>query len=1382
MRIIHPILCGTIALVLSLSLGTQAQSLSTTLQENNSVMIQTFDQLDGLPVVSLSDITLGADGYLYIASYAGVSRFNGTSFDLISSEKYPDMISNRIQSLFASPDSSIWMISEEGLLSRWYKGHFEMLERLNTFPDSLSMFKISERGSVWLSGIHKTFVYKKDTGFIPLEYKSSKTIIDFIPVSDTEAWYLYSDGLYYYASGEITRNYPISELPYSTLKGGQNSLVLLPGGRLMIMGIKKVVVINPSTFQKTVHTYDKDSQALPTVINPIDSTHVLLTTFGGFFELDFDKPLISTIPQTKGLYAGSATYPPSWKGKRLFISFKQVQYNGEIIYDTRSGNRIVNAAEDREGNLWLTTAGNGLIRISVSPFSTLNKASGLPGENIYSTIEDTAGNIWLAAFDAGILRITENTYDFWGGDSFDFFNELGRSLFQSKTGSIYAGMWASGLEDFTDGVWSDFLIITESGEAIYPTTESYYENSRNDLWLGTRDGLFKRNNGDSVFRKISASDDTELPVVQVMTEGEDAKIWMGTASGLYLMKEGAVYKMEIDSSLTTSVSIRDILVKEEYVWIATQEMGLIRARISPEGQLTNPAFLTKRDGLADIGVHRILEDHYGYFWLTTNQGINRVKETALNTYLDKSTTSLWIETFIEKDGLPIRETNGGTQSSGLLASDGTMWIPTQRGVILFNPGNFLDRNPFKTTQISVSSVQTESNSYPLYDEHELVLTKGERSVILNFDLLHYTNPENLSIEYRITDINNIWQELSSDHRLSVTNLPPGSHRIQTRLAGIPTDMNPMSEFTLEVPFYFWERSWFFILLVGLVITLIAFVYLATLRVSKKREQVLNVRVRERTELLNQQKAETEKALKTIQHQAKELKKLNRVKTDFFIHMTHELRTPLTLIKGPLNLLQDNTRRDDINQEEQLNLIKRNSTHLNNVVDQLLNLLRLETEQVEKKSKKIDLTGFVRIHAAQFESTEELQGKTYLYPTHSEIIYIIADPESLTIVFNNLISNAIKYTDEGDSIDLKVYSENNWQIFEVTDSGIGISQEDLEFIFEPFYRSENVSSSKGSGVGLSIVKDYIDRLGGKIDIKSKLGKGTTIKLYFPTPKPETLHSIEEFIEKNTDEENLYRTPPSKTVVTTTSKEEIPSKKPIILLVEDNADLQLFLNRLLENKYTVDTVGNGVQALGYLKDNSPDLIITDVMMPQMDGFTLVQNIRAEKSLRLLPIIILSAKKSEASITEGLLSGAQVYITKPLENNILMAQIETLLEREMKLQKSDESPEREKPELQTNIDALILRHISDPKLSVQAIADTLHMSRPTLYRKWKEISDINLNEYIIKTRLNEAISLIEQKGYTLAETSVICGFSEPSYFSRVFKKYFGSSPSEYLSKNSK
>lgn len=1366
--------------------NVNAQTLTTfsDWRKQVNVIVKEFDQSNGLPVISVSDLIIGEDGYIYIASSSGVSRFNGERFDLISSNKFPQLRSDRIEHLFAAADSSIWLIDEQGFFNRWKKGKLQTFSDLN---DDISrpewILRVSKTATAWVRNNYSLKYFKEEHGFSESIETSNGKIIDFLPVHSNLVFYLTSKGLYSFDVEKYQEKLviPVHQIPFDITGTGlwETNLQEIAGGRIVLYNATHLMIYDINSTNKRIFKLPTEITTTPVSLLEVNYSQLLLHTYNGHFDLDLETGEFKKYKATSTLEVDQLTYNTNWLGNRLYIAKCTVDYAGEVIYTCGDNSRITEAVQDQEDNLWLSVAGKGIVRISISLIKILNNENGLKGENIYSIVEDTNADIWLASYETGIHKISNKRIDFWKGHSTELNNILMRGIYEKNDGTMVAASWDGGLYTYSnrENLWKPFLI---NDSLILVQSEAFLEDDERNFWIGTRKGLYRSLSGSNRFETVYTNSGIPILRVQVMEQTSDGTIWFGTHGGGLFVTAKGIQKVDF-SGLQGELSIRDIKSESDSVlWIATEKKGLIKASINENKTIEHYQVLDQKDGLSSSGIHRIIEDDFGFLWLSSNQGIYRISKNELDDYLDHNkSTSLWIQQLTEDDGLPNREANGGINSSGIKTKNGEIWFPTQKGVAIIEPGLFFDKNPYKTTEIFISEITTPDSTYLGFAETEFKLESGSRSFRINFDLLHFTNPETIELEYQIEGegVTNHWQTLADSRELTISNISPGTHFINIRISGVPNYIHEGAVFKLDIPYFFYEKNWFKVLIMMGVLAVFMFLLYINVHRAKIREEELNRKVFERTQSLHQQKIQTEQALKTIQEQSKQLERLNETKTDFFINIMHELRTPLSLIKGPLEMLKSASNTKNIDQDLQLLLIERNSNYLNEMVDRLLNLMRMEIGEFMGEAEIFNLSEFAKHQFSQFQSSIDLEDKEFVYKELTNAAYIRASVLSVEAILNNLISNSIKYTRPGDHIEVIVDKKDNTCMLEVRDTGIGIEKDELNFVFDIFYRAKNHGSASGSGIGLSVVKKIMNQLNGKVLITSEVNKGTSVRLVFPSAGNKALSSksLETYSTKSFNHTHHESLDDKRTEITESHITQ-HSDKPHILIVDDNEDLRLFLISLLKDRYQVFACEDAISALTFLHQNSVDLIVSDLMMPEISGIEMTRKIRETESLKKIPIVFLSAKETEQSITGALSAGAQVYLTKPIQNRILIAQIEALLSREKRIEHQTK-PTTLQDAFFAEVNELILRHLSDSTLNIDSIAEVLHMSRSTLYRKWKKCSPISLNDYIIETRLKEAIRIIQTKDYTFAEASAVCGFSEPAYFSQVFKKVYGCTPSEYF-----
>ena len=519
--------------------------------------------------------------------------------------------------------------------------------------------------------------------------------------------------------------------------------------------------------------------------------------------------------------------------------------------------------------------------------------------------------------------------------------------------------------------------------------------------------------------------------------------------------------------------------------------------------------------------------------------------------------------------------------------------------------------------------------------------------------------------------------------------------------------------------------------------------------------------------------------------------INQMKMRFFINISHELRTPLTLILTPLqeiiNKISDRWTRN------QLEYIQRNANRLLHLVNQLMDYRRAELGVFELKAKKENAHQLIQDNFLFYDKLARHKKITYTLHSELEDKEELFDPNYLELIVNNLLSNAFKYTESGQSITVTLKEENNWLVLQVSDTGIGIPINKQGKIFERFYQIE--SEHVGSGIGLSLVQRLVELHHGRIELDSEEGKGSTFSVYLPqdlnTYKPSELASNDTLNEEgqvySTNSKEMYFIDTEK--VENETIEGGDKKRGTILIVEDNNEIRHYLSSGLAELFNTLEAGNGEEALEKLKDNEVDIIVTDVMMPVMDGIKLCKNVKQNIRTCHIPVIILSAKSEVKDQMEGLQMGADDYIPKPFSLAILTTKIQNMMRtRRRMLERYSKSLEVEPEKITFNaMDeallkravAIVEKNMDNIEFSTDEFAREMNMSRSNLHLKLKAITGESTIDFIRKIRFNEAAKLLKDGRYTIAEVSTMVGFNTPSYFATSFKKYFGCLPTEYIKK---
>ena len=740
--------------------------------------------------------------------------------------------------------------------------------------------------------------------------------------------------------------------------------------------------------------------------------------------------------------------------------------------------------------------------------------------------------------------------------------------------------------------------------------------------------------------------------------------------------------------------------------------------------------------------------------------------------------------FKTEDGLP---TNEFTANASTQTPDGLMvfgnYAQTIFDPLSFQPG-ILKVKPQLTSLLVNNKPVTIGNNEDsvLFSIPESIGTLDE----LKFDYLHnvftiefasmqLSSPKKELYKYKLDGFDANWIETDwKDRTATYTNLDPGDYLFRVKATN-HDGMWSENERTLKVIILpppwrtWWAYTGYSLFVVGLLF--------AARRTIVQRERLKS----------NLQLAKVEQEKEHIE--LEKAQEVDRVKTSFFTNISHEFRTPLTLIKGPVqNIIEQFVSgQKEIDKQkvvDQLKLVQRNSDHLLKLINQLLDLAKLESGSLKIEKSEGDLFSFIRALASSFESFARQKNVSIHVDVPTDSCTALFDKDKLETILINLVNNAIKFTSSHGDVNVKARLENDQLILSVIDTGIGIPEDQQSKIFERFHQVSEAHKEVGTGIGLSLVKELVALMGGSISVISKVGEGSEFTVVLPI---EVMQIIEN--EFNSEVGQLPVTSHLQLATETKPNEGEDSTKPHVLVVEDNADLRAFIIDSLGNEFYFLEAGDGKQGLEIAKREVPDLIISDVMMPEMDGITMATKIKKDIHTSHIPLILLTAKSTEDSKLSGLQSGADDYLTKPFNKNELLLKVRNGVNRQIKLREKlraelmSTAPKvevlSEDEQFLNNVKEKILERLSDEQLSVESLAEDMGMSRVQLYRKISGLTDISVNELIRKLRLQRAAQLLQQKWGPVSQVAYEVGFSNLSYFSKVFKEEFGVLPSEYAIK---
>ncbi|MCD8293526.1 MAG: ATP-binding protein [Prevotellaceae bacterium] len=1004
--------------------------------------------------------------------------------------------------------------------------------------------------------------------------------------------------------------------------------------------------------------------------------------------------------------------------------------------------------KDVEGGVWIGTYYGGVNYIAphteqFESFNTLPGAEAVNGMVVGGFCEDGAGHIWISSDDGGLSRYCPQEERFTHyvpkGLASPFYNVHALAM---DGDDLWIGTYTGGVNvlDTKSGRFRNYNKTAAPGSLDSSSSYAIYKDSRGRVWVATMSGLNRYNPASDDFTRIK----TLNVIVIDIDEDAAGNLWLSTqGKGLFKYNpdsgEWTQYTTENTAGALPADQVNCMYTSGDSIyWIGTMN-GLCRY-LPAEGRF-EPVALT----IPGNDICYIVEDQH-VLWMTTTQGLVR--------YLPGDGCKV----FMKDDGL---QSNQFMPNAGLKASDGKIYIGSVNGINAFYPYKIKTNRhvpPVFITGLEVFNKEVAVGGgllkASLVGASRLDLSYRENVFSLSFAALSYCVPGKNQFSYRLEGFDKAWNNVGSHHKATYTNLPAGKYLFQvkgTNNDGVWNEEGCSLLIVIHPPFYF--TLGFKIAYVVLALAIILWVVWYVLQRVKKRQA-------EEIERLNAAK----------EHEVHE------AKINFFTRIAHEIRTPVSLIIGPLEKIMTSGTQLPAAVREDLRIINSNSRRLLFLINQLLDFRKVEQEKVDLRFVWIDLPSLLQGVCGRFRPTIEQSGAQLTVSCPQERIRVMADEEALTKVVSNLLTNAGKYTKDRVDVSCKVHEDRQVYEIAVADNGMGIAREEQDKIFKPFYRG--TGEMPGTGLGLSIVKSIVAMHGGGIHVISEPGKGSTFTVTLPIEQDaapqQTVPADAALQEAPID------------ILQESTASKASKERSTMLIVEDNHDMSYFLSSIFSDRYTILVAEDGQAALELLQANDVAFIVSDWMMPRMDGVQLCRAVRADWKTSHIPFILLTARTDTPSKIAGMDCGADIYIEKPFSVQYLEACIHNLTElRGMLRAKFSKMPLVPLTTIARNatddsflarLNHVIEENFSNPELTVDFLAAELCISRSSLFAKIKAVADVTPNELIQVARLKRAAVLLRQNKYRINEICYMVGFNTPSYFTKCFQKQFGVKPGDF------
>lgn len=1048
-----------------------------------------------------------------------------------------------------------------------------------------------------------------------------------------------------------------------------------------------------------------------------------------------------------------------------------------------SQNSISASYKDNSGIIWLGTYKQGIsyyheniIKFQVFKHQSSDPSS-LPFDDVNRFVEDAKGNIWIGTNGGGLLYFDRATnqfiqYKHQPGNPNSISNNVIVSLFIDHQQKLWIGSYFGGLDCYDNGKFLHYKNDPDDPNSLSDNRVwEIYEDAKKNLWIGTlQGGLNRLDREKNIFYRLNSTQENSIHsnYVCAFAEDEQGSLWVGTGYGIDVIdKNNNINYYNAENALLSNNNVITMFRDSRgLMWVGTRD-GL---NVFDRESKSFHSFKTT-EGLPGNTIVNILEDEERHLWISTNNGL-----ASITVLQDKNKViSIRSVNYDELDGLQGTEFN---ENAALKISSGEMIFGGANGFNLFRPSSI---KPDKATSaIVLTDLQLFNRSVVIGEKindrvilfqsvsetSEIQLRHNENILAIEFAALNFSNPEKIKYAYRLDGFNDEWVYTDGDMRKAVyTNLDPGTYTFRVKASdedGQWSDKETTLQIHIKPPF--WKTPLAFILYV-LVIALALWI----------ARRILLERARMRFEVEQQRQ------------EAARVQQVDAVKAKFFTNVSHEFRTPLSLILSPLEKIIKKA--GDPDQKKQLQLVQRNAKRLLNLVNQLLDFRRMEVQEFTVNLSKEDIVNFTRDIVFSFSDISEKKDIELTFKSSIRLLDTYFDKDKLEKILFNLLSNAFKYTPSGGKVTVELglltETDNHQVLLNVRDTGIGIPADMTEKIFERFYQL-NVPGeiqSNGSGIGLVITREFVKLHGGTISVESEPEKGSCFTVLLPVKDVHELthlngHIPEELVLAPTLHENGNGNGSH-----TTSGS---SKKNTILLVEDNEDFRFYLKDNLQQRYNVVEAIHGKAGWEKVKDLQPDLVVSDIMMPVMNGIDLARKIKTDPRTSHIPVILLTAMSGEETELEGFRAGINDYISKPFTFEILASRIKNMLrlqeqlrlrfQQQVEINPGDVTVTPVDEEFMRRAFESVEKNMGNPEFSVEDLSRELFMSRVALYKKILSLTGKTPIEFIRIMRLKRAAQLLQKGQQNIAEVAYEVGYNNPKIFTKYFKEEFGVIPSKY------
>lgn len=1393
---------------------------------NNTLSKYVFSTIsidEGLPINFIDDLYKDSKGFLWVSTQGGgLSRYDGYEFIKLDVNSSPVALkSNFVRKTCEDNFNRLWIISDLGLDIIDLK----TMQKSNAITENQKISRIGgndlhsvhkdNKGNVWITGDNKIYRISFDTSGTVKDVltlnkrlnKGDNTTFTGLVEIDNEVW-VARQGIVYNATVSedgILFLHPAPGLPDFGKECTISSIIKVKN-HIWIGTDRGLFKYNAATQESKWYFHSE--------YDPETLTQNMITDFAVTQDGSF---VISTL-------RGLNFYDPSTdRFERISHTTNTQTINSDFINCLLSDGNV----------LWIGTEAGGINKMTLPRLIIHNyihndkDRSSISSNPVNAITEDNMGNLWVGSVEGGLnlKRKGESEFRHYTYEEGLLSHNTVSALEEDGNNNLWIGTWGKGLNilnlsSIERPHFRQIIPKLNNMELTYISSLNY-DKKNNGVWIGAMQGIcFYDLGSERILSPLPREIRNRKNLPGAFIDSNNI-LWTGTENGLIMINLNTLNKQTVRCAASylnlQDKTMDDLFLKnvtsiyqskDGKIWLGSKGYGFCILE-KTDGRWKHRLYTTNQ-GLANNMVLGILEDQHGTMWMSTGYGIssynpqnNRIVNYTKNDGLNEL-QFYWNASY----------KSPSTHAIYFGSMNGLTEIQNRQQPAYSKP----PRVVFTKLQVLNKTVWTETGKY-LHEDisytDRISLHENDKSFSVEFSALDYDNPQTVAYSYRLVGFDNKWVDVPSNRRFaSFTNLQPGTYTLQVR--SISPDNKPdngnITELTIQIRPYFYKTFWFISLSVLVLAFIIFRLYRWRISMLKKQKDELHHKVIERTKALENQKH-------LLVDQAEELKRQNEIlieqngkilnqrkqlikmsdkiqeamndKVNFFTNITHEFRTPITLIMGPIDkALKLSTNPRVI---EQLQYVSRNSRHLLSLVNQLMDFRKVESEQMGIMQTNGNFVTFLDELIIPFDAFAYERNIRILKYFRLDNPCIMFDEEAMLKVISNLLSNALKFTPENGIIRIYVTKISNQKqeqklYISVSDDGQGIEDKDITRIFDRFYQSKNqssytVSGQSGTGIGLYLCKNIIELQDGVIYAKNNPNKGSSFRILLPLETEEA--SSETIIRDTTADTETH------SGIETVDSDQQTSDRLTILVAEDNIDMRSYISSILSDYYRIVEAGNGEEAVSLMKQERIDFIVSDLMMPVMDGLELSQKVKEDINTSHIPFLMLTAKTSKETRLASYRIGVDEYLNKPFDEDVLLTRIHNILETRKLYQRrfglymniDDLNIEKQSKDdiFLSKALEIIKKNYKNPDYEVSNFIRDMNVSKSLMHQKMQTLAGQSAGQFIRSYRLNLAREILlknqEYKNLSVAEIAYEVGFNDPKYFTRCFTKQFGLSPSVLL-----